>query len=806
MYTITYLLLRNFKRFPLRDLEVFEHQFTSKILMITGPNGSGKSSLFNELTPLPSDKNNFNPQGYKEIHIKSDKHIYKLISDFTDGTSFSFIVDGEELNQSNNVTAQKDLVYQHFKITPAIHDLLVGKENFTDLSLLSRKKLFSSITHLNIDKVLENYNSLKEELKNNELVLKTQTSLLKSEESKLLDNSRLDTLKETQDRTREFIDFLLDMRSELTVHRSDYQQEDMCRLVKSYQDKIESMITKSFPSIVVYPAKDLPRYKLNFSSQLAATTNQLSNLYNQIESKQEELKILLLNQQSSLTSLLDKQTELVSKKNNYLNSLVFLKDTLTSHQDLSSSIYFLETTLPDILRVIPLNPDRQYTKEAYEKLLSIKQQALETLTDLISKERTLTKELDTLKTTDDTVSCPNCNHTWSLKDLPQAIEHTHKHLSEVLRQKLQVQETIKSTDKTIEDFTNYFNLYRQYSNARNSTHTQLRSFWEHIDQDRLVFTQPTKIITLVSQLNHELINLDEVNKINRELDQITKNITVLSNIKDNNIESVQNAISELEMIVDDLQSYKEYLNTTLKNIESIEVFYQQLEHLQNTLQSSITNLHSANLSFTTNALLDAITVDLSKSKVILIETQNQLNQYNNIQYTINKHTKVIEDIQSNIKVLTIILDELSPKNGLIAKSVSSFLNVIISNVNTTLSNIWEYKMVLKPINVENEALNYKFKVEVEDKLTIADIDGISRGMKEAVNWAFKIVLYKLLGLEGTPFFADELASNLDKTHTDKLMNLMHQLSLSDKYSQIFLITHKENLQFLRDCETLSLDS
>ena len=282
MYTITYLLLRNFKRFPLRDLEVFEHQCTSKILMITGPNGSGKSSLFNELTPLPSDKNNFNSQGYKEIHIKSDRHVYKLISDFTDGTSFSFIVDGEELNQSNNVTAQKDLVYQHFKITPAIHDLLVGKENFTDLSLLSRKKLFSSITHLNIDKVLENYNSLKEELKNNELVLKTQTSLLKSEESKLLDNSRLDTLKETQDRTREFIDFLLDMRSELTVHRSDYQQEDMCRLVKTYQDKIESMITKSFPSIVVYPAKDLPRYKLNFSSQLAATTNQLSNLYNQI--------------------------------------------------------------------------------------------------------------------------------------------------------------------------------------------------------------------------------------------------------------------------------------------------------------------------------------------------------------------------------------------------------------------------------------------------------------------------------------------------------------------------------------------
>ena len=482
MYAITYLLLRNFKRFPLRELEVFEHQFTSKILLITGPNGSGKSSLFNELTPLPSDKNNFNPQGYKEIHIKSDRHTYKLISDFTDGASFSFLVDGEELNLSNNVTAQRELVYQHFKITPAIHDLLVGKENFTDLSLLSRKKLFSSITHLNIDKVLENYNSLKEELKNNELVLKTQTSLLKSEESKLLDTSRLDTLKETQDRTKDFIDYLLDLRTELTSYKSTLSQDDVCRLVKSYQDKIESMMAKNHPSMVVYPAKDLPRYKLTFSSNLAATNSQLSGLYSQIETKQEELKVLLLNQLSSLSSLLEKQTELLTKKHNYLNALVFLKDTTTSHQDLSSSVYFLETTLAEILRTIPTNPDRYYTKEAYEKLLNIKKQTLDQLTELIGKERTLSKELDTFKTTNDTVQCPSCNHSWSLQDLPKAIEHTQTHLGEVLKQKLKVQETLQTTDKTIEDFTNYFTLYRQYSTARNSTHLHLKTFWEHIDQ------------------------------------------------------------------------------------------------------------------------------------------------------------------------------------------------------------------------------------------------------------------------------------------------------------------------------------
>ena len=93
---ITYIQLVNFKRMPLRDDNTFEHTFnpTNKLTMISGPNGSGKSSLFNELTPLPSDKNDFNQGGYKEIHIEKDHDKYILISDFTEKSAkFRFVMN-----------------------------------------------------------------------------------------------------------------------------------------------------------------------------------------------------------------------------------------------------------------------------------------------------------------------------------------------------------------------------------------------------------------------------------------------------------------------------------------------------------------------------------------------------------------------------------------------------------------------------------------------------------------------------------------------------------------------------------------
>jgi len=156
-------------------------------------------------------------------------------------------------------------------------------------------------------------------------------------------------------------------------------------------------------------------------------------------------------------------------------------------------------------------------------------------------------------------------------------------------------------------------------------------------------------------------------------------------------------------------------------------------------------------------------------------------------------------------VLDIILNEISPKNGLIAKSVSSFLNIIIENINAIINTVWDYKMILKAINVEDEVLNYKFKVEVEDKITIEDIAKISSGMKEIVNLSFKTLIYKLLKLENYPVFLDEFGVKLDKVHRSKISELVFKMMNSNYYSQIFLITHIEtSYAIFKDVEVLEL--
>lgn len=808
MYKITYIKLVNFSRFPLRDVELFEQDFKSKLTMIAGANGSGKSSLFNELSPLPSDKNNYYKNGYKEIHIQYNSKTYVLISDFRNGSSFQFLVDGVDENGSNNVTTQKELCYRHFGITPTIHELLIGSETFTDMSVIARKKLFSAIMHMNIDKVIENYNKLKEELKVKELIHKTQTSLLQAEELKLTNEHRLEQLKENHTRTREFIEYLLNMRSDLHVYKSPDTLEDSSVKLKTLLNTLEQTKKLHYTLLTIYPRQELERYQMTYKSNIDVTTFQLSELYNHVQSYQEQLKILSVTKDSDSSTLEADITEKTAQVNRLLMDLSILSDLTTDLETVKNAIYKLELTLPDVVRSIPTNPrvdgKRRINKERYEQLLAYKNNTLNLLNVTMQDEITCDRLLKELSAHRDDVTCPSCSHTWSPKDIPGLIREQQNKLSGVLNEKVKLKQQMAEIESELEITVGYFTLYRQYNGLRTSTLEPLKDFWKLVDEKELVFNNPGSIVSLLNQVNVDVNTIENIKRLHREIKQDEESLALLNRVKDSNYEAVKNKLESALLQCSELQNYKNTYVDRLGMVEQASKVYKTIEQLETLINQHKTKVKAGNLHHSVIEVIQEIDAELSKRKVTLIEIEKELHQHSNIQYTIQKYKKTIEDVNSDIKVLKIILDELSPKNGLIAKSVSSFLNIIIDNINDTISNIWNYKMVLKPINVESDSLNYKFKVEVEDKLPVEDISKVSKGMKEVINLSFKLVLYKLLRLEGFPLWLDELAAHLDQSHTSKMTQLIHNLSGTEHYSQLFLITHKENFSFLRGIEMIEL--
>lgn len=791
---IEYLRLKNFKRFPLRDIEVFEEDFRSnRLIGIIGCNGSGKSSLLRELSPFPSNKEHFFNKGEKEVHITHNNNFYILKSFFSkEENIFNFICNNEELNVSNQITIQKELIKTHFNLTEEVFDLLLGNSNFCDLTNLQRKKLFNFLTNIDIDKFLDIYEKIKEEEKFENNSLKVYLNNFTVENNKLEDIKKLKLIETKKEVTNRLLTELIETRSNL---KANLKKDDIDNNIKEFKDldsKLSYLFSNYYTVFTSYPFNNLNSLYEDYVHRKNKIEKEIELLLTKLNEINKNINNLKVIQDADKDALIK---DIKSKKDNIslaLSNLVIFKNTEEDVDKLQEELLKVENALHIIIDELESNENKIYTvdklKESKDKENFLSNH-INKLNELILLEKGKLKHLEDYHL-NVSIECPKCNHVFSPELAIKIKENIESSIDKLTKDKEAKEKELQEVKKYNEKANKYFYYLDSYNKIVTSSNI-LQELWNYIKTNDYLTKDPKKILSAINISYNDLRNIKLIKQLQQNIDTLTKMLESLDNQNKTNLIEYK---KQYDLVEEELQAQienKKELEYEMLNLEISRKLYNVYSKLISTYSNVKDKLLTTSISVLLEDVIDVIDTEITKLKAILIEYESYIRSYNNTLTLVNNYKEKIENTKKKLFVLDLILKELSPKNGLIAKIISEYLNSIIKFINKIIESIFEYNVKLNIIDAENSILDYKFKFIVENKIEINDINKASSGMKEIFNLSFKLVLYKLLKLDNYPLYLDEFGIRLDTVHKNKIHNLIFKFINDTTFSQIFLITHTD---------------
>lgn len=797
-----------YKYFLMLHEDKNEFVFNKKIVMVKGRNGSGKTSLFGRLTPLPADKNEFHDGGYQTIEIEHEGNNYKLKSGYV-GKSFkySFLVnDTEELNPAGIVSTQKLLVYQHFGITPIIHDIMVGNVLFTDMTTSARKKLFALLTKLNIDKVLKAYAKLVEECNMNKHLLKNAITQLLLTETKLMSEEDIAKIKDDIKVINDKIAILIETKEGISRYfnheSSESSYNDLSETIVKRDQLIKSnytLLTSHSPGMIPTILNELNEQNLELNKELSVCYKELEDLH----IARERLSSLDIEDIDSLNNRRNQLANDILVRSDHIS---YLKDLDMTDINNTNCYYTITNNIPNLLTKLCVNKtktdDYLFSKarlaECRDKLSKVTQ----AISEIIVEERHLVDRLGQINNHHDKLVCKSCGSEWVMKDLIDLDKETMT-INQLTSKKLELIEKQKGYNKYIERCTEYFDAYNRVVRIMKETE-RFELFWKDIIDEELLLRDPASISGYIDELIGDMSNVQAIIDNNKLIEKINNNIKLHEMLEDSKVDVIDNKISVLDERIRSLRLGLMDNDERIRNAKSASKLHNILKNLDATIKYCKSTVHEYNRSIYTSAINTVVNAEVLDLKVHLSRLETIINDQSSINMVIESQRKTVKDVEERLEVLNALITELSPKNGIIARTTSAFLNTIITNVNLTLDKIWSYKIELLPINLDESDLDYKFRFAVEDIPPADDTTFASKGQKEGINLAFKLMLYKLLGFDKYMLLLDELASSMDDIHTESMTRLIHNFASESNFSQLFIISHKDSMDFLQDTQVVEM--
>lgn len=781
---ISKIIVSGYKRLFLNNIKYFELTPKSNTQIILGTNGSGKSSLLRVTNPLPDDKHAYEEGGYKEYHRTHNGQDYVLTFNKLAPGKYSFRVGNQELNMSGTKRAQLHLVEEHFNLTPKSNEVILGSAKLTNMSPIDRRYWFRHMSNTDYSFSIKLYNDLKSRLRDvkgaikiisNEIVMDTSNKLLKDEELERYLKNR-DMLK----------DLITKVSYKYNSKEIVIPSVDIFKEIDSETTKVERLIEKgatldSVHDLEVEIAKHLTKKEI-LDKTIDDINNTLDKMENIIDTTDIDKKKLELTYRLEDIEVLKENVTLDVKYEDLEN---INKTFKLIHNDVLSYVLELESYSAIDLSV----------KDEQTALRALR--ALEGAVGKIGSEvKSLEVEYETLtanKNEDNKITCNKCGDvSYFGYD-----EGRVKTLKERIEEKKPVFES-----KTVE----LKKLSEEYSKIHTKTEiltsletllikSNLTMLLVELNKDKDYYHRTDK--ELLNFFNKMLVDLDKwsviterISKI-KELEYDIKLMEEADLIKKKHMVESKNS---LEDKLADAITDRKIINITLldieKRIESRKVLMTSVDRLKKLLRYS-----SRLRILKTRKMEQELNIQLiSNLKEELYHLEETISDNNRVKDKISNNEKSLEEYTKIAEVLQVTLDALSPNGGLIAKSIMSFINLILSDMNNIINSVWSYNIELLPCQIDDDNdLDYKFRVKVDNKPdTVDDVSNLSSSMQEMVDLAFKIVFMKYSKLTHMPLFLDEFGITMDSKHRHAVYNVLDNI-LSLNFDQLFITAHYKSM-------------
>ena len=762
------LILTNYDRFFLNNIESIEFRPKQKLQLLLGTNGSGKSSLLSELNPLPINKNDFT-NGSKEITIEKDNNIFKLKST---SNKNSFMLNNTELNDGGTKTVQLNLVKEYFNLTPKYNNIILGTEKLTAMSTNERKNILREMSTVDYSYGIYLYNTLKQELRDTVGYLKLMqiemnndiSNIVNDDEILILKNditkckNMIDSLSMSYSKSEEYEDIpIIDLNIDMDILDKNKLQSDL-----DYNNKfiinIEEEITnlnKEIDSLDDYSTT------IKDSETLNTKLKSLEEYFKNINNKYNMEKYSPIDSKNRLDKLLNSNLNNINIELSYLDNIIF---TPTEHKELKSKLEVLNNNL----KIVSHGYDNN------------------------------SKELEILlsnKTDNNKITCSSCGtmnyfgYSKEKEDMLQEKVNNFKikydelnsqylELYEVYqkqKQKITYLQEIKEIISDLSIIPLYTDLVKKYVNDITSiTSTMLNIIFKNIEDF--------------------LIDIKDYDSNNNELIEvklkISSGIEILNIYKRKYIEDKDKLINKLNVLLDKKREVNSNIVIIKNNIEKCNIVNKHIE----TLNTIIANYKFNKKQIVINNKNTILTNTIRELKSLLITLEDKYSNIEKIKSRIEINKKHIDSHEDIRVALQYAINALSPTEGIIAKSINSFINVFLNEMNTIINSVWSYELTLLPCQIsESNDLDYLFAVKVADnKKDIKDVAYLSTSMKDIVDLSFKIVFMKYMKLTHMPLMLDEFGVFMDDTHRNKVYDVIENL-LSNNFSQIYFTANFKSI-------------